>query len=969
MRISTSMSAFPVTAPTYSPVALSSAGVGRLTGQGYAAASPSYPFNASSALENPNGAMSASSSLTPARPWMEAPPSSNSREEGGSGLGRAAPHEQQGVNAALAPASKRYSQALPPPRQLQQGVGVPPYTYSPSLTYRPDQGHQAQPYQTTSSSATPAATTVASPSRRIAAPPPGDMSPYGPPPAIPFDHDELRGSLPRATAAADSSPPGTAAARQHVPAELPWSIHLPDQTSSLVGFEQAYLSLLGDLHGFLAAKAELEREHGQKLATLVRKTQDRLGFASAGPERRARALVVGDDPAREWDDSLVARHTFLSALRTHLHLVAQSAERHVKFADDTADQVLEGLRRAEAKKGEMVKRVKGYVQDAVEVRDRCEATREKCKARYHEACQEVEAARAKAEKHHQHHQQHQQAAAGQSAANGMSLGESTALTEMRIAKNDYVLAIRASNDAKRCLYRDALPRWSGELQDVHASTVTRVTELLAHSASIDAAAELQLARLARQAYDNYQAIEVAQDQDLFAQWNARKGWKAPVDAIWEPCPGYYADDRLECQDDGEKVHLQNRLLAASKTSHEAAKSRETNVKEIGSAKGTMYAYEKNRGLGDPDDFRDTMLATLNDLTLLEIRNEMSTSEADALTLALDGDLGPQRPHDFRSTTFTIPSDCDHCGERIWGMGKQGYTCARCKANAHVKCALRLPANCLAGHPPTDKRKSLASFGRRQSVMGTTPAANGKPPAVNSKRRSFMAGMGAGRRRSEQHQQQVPLQEVTALVSDSASISSVSVVTAAPTATHSATPPPYRQESPRQPSPPSVAAIPVKQWLAARALYDYVAADVDELSVQRGQELLLVPEAATQPGWVLVRQTRDSNGRLLPLTQTGGYLEGLVPADYIERDAKACAPRRPGQPIRALYSYQPEPSANDELELVAGKTYYLTDVGWTWGQAEGTSAVDDRGRSEWWEIVNEDGRVGVAPGNYLQVVTN
>lgn len=943
---------------------------------------PSSSSSSSSAPVHPPPPWSESAHHGPSRQGNDGTAATAARHGYGNGNGH---HIAQAVNTNTNTNNNRYSQALPPPSSAAAmgGSAIPPYSPHASQHYQPQPQYQQQQARSGGGGGGPGPSSSLSSSagtssrQRIVAPPPADLSPYGAPPEIPFDHDELGGGGAAGIGhqqqhqSAPTAAITTAATRAVLPADLPWSIHLPDQTSALIGFEQSYLSLLGDLQAFLAAKADLEREHGQKLAALVKKTQDRLGCSSSsGPDRRARALVVGDDPAREWDDSLVARHTLLSALRQHLHVTTQSAERHVKLADDTNDQVLEGLKRAESKKGEIVKRVKGYVQEAVDVRDQRESKREKCKSRYHEACQEVEAARAKAEKQHQ---------GAVMNGGGISSLEAAALTEMRIAKNDYILSIRASNDAKRCLYRDALPRWSGELQDVHASTVTRAVELLAHSASLDAAAKLHLARLARQVYDGYQTVQIGQDQDLFAQWNARKGWKAPADAVWEPCPGYYADERLECQGEGEKIHLQNRLMAASKVAQDAGRSRETQTKEISNAKGTMYAYEKNRGLGDPDDFRDTMLATLNDLTLLEIRNEVSMSETDVLTLALDGDLGPQRPHDFRSTTFTIPADCDHCGAHIWGMGKQGYTCTRCKANAHVKCALRLPANCLAGQAATsaaDKRKSLA-FGRRQSTAKVPPAAtsnnaNTGPLDKTSKRRSFMAGMGGGRRRSEQAQaSRQDAAAAAAIVSDSASAStsSVSVVTPAVTSI----PAPHRQASPPTAPPIATAEPPRKQWLAARALYDYVASDVDELSVQRGQELLLVSDATTQPGWVLVRQTRDSNGRLLPLTQTGGYLEGLVPADYIEKDPNTAATpiatpcRHPGQAVRALYAYHPDSTATDEMELVAGKTYYLTDVGWTWGQAEGTSAVDERGRSEWWEIAAEDGRVGVAPGNYLQVV--
>lgn len=33
-----------------------------------------------------------------------------------------------------------------------------------------------------------------------------------------------------------------------------------------------------------------------------------------------------------------------------------------------------------------------------------------------------------------------------------------------------------------------------------------------------------------------------------------------------------------------------------------------------------------------------------------------------------------KPHEFKNTSFTIPTSCDCCRQIIWGVNKPGYTC-------------------------------------------------------------------------------------------------------------------------------------------------------------------------------------------------------------------------------------------------------------------------------------------------------
>ena len=78
-------------------------------------------------------------------------------------------------------------------------------------------------------------------------------------------------------------------------------------------------------------------------------------------------------------------------------------------------------------------------------------------------------------------------------------------------------------------------------------------------------------------------------------------------------------------------------------------------------------------------------------------------------LSISGDEGSQRPHSFKSSSFTIPTECGYCAVRemsvnllwcyglteafcqtsIWGLSKQGKTCKACGLSVHSKCELKV----------------------------------------------------------------------------------------------------------------------------------------------------------------------------------------------------------------------------------------------------------------------------------------
>lgn len=328
------------------------------------------------------------------------------------------------------------------------------------------------------------------------------------------------------------------------------------------------------------------------------------------------------------------------------------------------------------------------------------------------------------------------------------------------------------------------------------------------------------------------------DSLMFLQHNVTQS-QEPADMGFEPSPVWH-DDALIVTDEAAKVFLRN-VLGKSKTQvRELRIEADRKRREV----DTMTKARQNIQQGKDDRSEVDIVRSIFYLqeALHDVDRKWLTAEVETSTIiSVTGDLSlGAKNHNFRSQTFKIPTNCDLCGERIWGLSAKGFDCRDCGYTCHSKCQMKVPAECPGEQSKEDKKKLKA---QRQDQAGAMPLADLDSTATSTAApsltrqntmNSLSSGYAASTTRSVSNVAAQPTPESPAeappapVAETKPNAPKRGRVLAPPPSAYVSTP------SVNEPSPASKSREP-----RGKMLYSYQATGEDEVTVQEGDDVAIL----------------------------------------------------------------------------------------------------------------------------------
>jgi hypothetical protein len=229
-------------------------------------------------------------------------------------------------------------------------------------------------------------------------------------------------------------------------------------------------------------------------------------------------------------------------------------------------------------------------------------------------------------------------------------------------------------------------------------------------------------------------------------------WQEPPDMGFEAAPVWH-DDAAMAVDETSKVFLRNILGKSKGARSELKREVEQKRKEVNNARQARAAIRAGKDNRDEVDAVKAIFALQEQLHEAERKWLNAEVEISTITTVVgDISLGAKN-HNFKSQTFKIPTNCDLCGERIWGLSAKGFDCRDCGYTCHSKCELKVPADC-PGEQSKEDRKRLKT--ERQAAANTVtasanlglsvPAQNGHELSRSDTMNSLSSGYAASAHR-------------------------------------------------------------------------------------------------------------------------------------------------------------------------------------------------------------------------------
>lgn len=382
-----------------------------------------------------------------------------------------------------------------------------------------------------------------------------------------------------------------------------------------------------------------------------------------------------------------------------LNTLESRAKEHDLYGADLITKVADPIKTLASRFEELRKRHVEYAGKLENEKDASYSELKKVKGKYDSVCQEVESKRKKSEssfdKAKAQSQYHQQ------------------LLEMNNMKNTYLIAINVSNKQKEKYYNEYVPELLDSLQDLSEFRTLRLNGLWSLASELEGAMLQQsLVHIDRQSQE-ITRNEPHLDSMMYIRHNLG-AFQEPPDRVFEPSPVWH-DDGTMVVDEAAKIYLRNVLNKSKSQLGDLRREVDKKRREVESAQRVKQKVRDGIEKKDEVAVVGAIFALQDELHSLDRKKVTAEIETSTITAVVgDVTLGAKN-HNFKSQTFKIPTNCDLCGERIWGLSAKGFDCRDCGYTCHSKCEMKVPAEC-PGEQSKEERKKLKQ--QRQEAANT-----------------------------------------------------------------------------------------------------------------------------------------------------------------------------------------------------------------------------------------------------------
>jgi len=391
----------------------------------------------------------------------------------------------------------------------------------------------------------------------------------------------------------------------------------------------------------------------------------------------------------------------LTTWTTQLTTLESRAAEHDRFGGELESHIAVPIKVLATKYEEIRKRHAEYAEKLEKERESSYSDLRKMKGKYDAACQEVENKRKKSESAFDYSKSKAQNAYAQQQI------------DMHNVKNSYLMAINVTNKHKERYYHEYIPDLIDSLQDLSESRTLKLNGIWS------LAAELETGMLKRSTdFLSHLSGEITRnvpslDSMMFVRHNAGS-WQEPPDKAFEPSPVWHDDDAM-IVDETAKIFLRNVLGKSKGQLGDLRREVDKKRREIENVKKVKQAIRDGRDKRSEVDIASAIFMMQEDLHQVDHKRLTAEVETTTITQAVGDVTVGAKSHNFKSQTFKIPTNCDLCGERIWGLSAKGFDCRDCGYTCHSKCEMKVPAMC-PGEQTKEERKKLKAE-RQEAANG------------------------------------------------------------------------------------------------------------------------------------------------------------------------------------------------------------------------------------------------------------